>query len=102
MQHIPHAHHFSGFSVVRLMFVFWSEDADIILDRNILILALTSCFFEGSLFLFIFFKFPALKLAHKLSGSTDGKHRPMNPSQSRFNIVQNFHSASFSPFLCAR
>lgn len=43
----------------------------ILRDRNILILALTSCFFEGSLFLFIFFKFPALKLAHKLSGSTD-------------------------------
>ncbi|KAH9879791.1 hypothetical protein J1614_001815 [Plenodomus biglobosus] len=40
-------------------------------DRNIMILALTSCFFEGSLFLFIFFKFPALKLSHKLSGSTD-------------------------------
>ncbi|CAO2656489.1 Nn.00g052920.m01.CDS01 [Neocucurbitaria sp. VM-36] len=40
-------------------------------DRNILILALTSCFFEGSLFLFIFFKFPALKLSHKLSGSTN-------------------------------
>ncbi|KAH7095338.1 hypothetical protein FB567DRAFT_512382 [Paraphoma chrysanthemicola] len=43
----------------------------ILRDRNILVLALTSCFFEGSLFLFIFFKFPALKLSHKLSGSTD-------------------------------
>ncbi|KAL6707357.1 hypothetical protein ACN47E_004136 [Coniothyrium glycines] len=43
----------------------------ILRDRNILILALTSCFFEGSLFLFIFFKFPALKLAHKITGSTD-------------------------------
>ncbi|KAF1844014.1 MFS general substrate transporter [Cucurbitaria berberidis CBS 394.84] len=43
----------------------------ILRDRKILILALTSCFFEGSLFLFIFFKFPALKLSHKLSGSTD-------------------------------
>jgi len=40
-------------------------------DRNIMILALTSCFFEGSLFLFIFFKFPALKLSHKLSGATE-------------------------------
>ncbi|KAH9862317.1 hypothetical protein IAQ61_010520 [Plenodomus lingam] len=39
-------------------------------DRKILILALVSCFFEGSLFLFIFFKFPALKLSHKLSGAT--------------------------------
>ncbi|KAJ4290978.1 hypothetical protein N0V90_010174 [Kalmusia sp. IMI 367209] len=39
-------------------------------DKNILTLALTSCFFEGSLFLFIFFKFPALKLCHELSGST--------------------------------
>jgi hypothetical protein len=34
---------------------------------------LVSGFFEGSLFLFIFFKFPALKLSHKLAGSTDGK-----------------------------
>lgn len=47
------------------------------IDRNILVLALTSCFFEGSLFLFIFFKFPALKLSHKLSGSTDGKRDHM-------------------------
>jgi MFS family permease len=46
----------------------------ILRDRNILILALVSGFFEGSLFLFIFFKFPALKLSHKLAGSTDGKH----------------------------
>jgi hypothetical protein len=42
-------------------------------DKNILTLALTSCFFEGTLFLFIFFKFPALKLCHELSGSTAGK-----------------------------
>lgn len=41
-------------------------------DKNVLTLALTSCFFEGSLFLFIFFKFPALKLCHELSGSTKG------------------------------
>jgi hypothetical protein len=45
----------------------------ILRDRNILILALVSGFFEGSLFLFIFFKFPALKLSHKLAGSTEGK-----------------------------
>lgn len=45
----------------------------ILRDRNIMILALVSGFFEGSLFLFIFFKFPALKLSHKLAGSTDGK-----------------------------
>jgi MFS family permease len=43
----------------------------ILRDRNIMILALVSGFFEGSLFLFIFFKFPALKLSHQLSGSTD-------------------------------
>jgi hypothetical protein len=48
-----------------------------VIDRNILVLALTSCFFEGSLFLFIFFKFPALKLSHKLAGSKEGKwNRP--------------------------
>lgn len=46
----------------------------ILRDRNIMILALVSGFFEGSLFLFIFFKFPALKLSHQLSGSTDGMH----------------------------
>ncbi|KAJ4384478.1 hypothetical protein N0V86_000077 [Didymella sp. IMI 355093] len=40
-------------------------------DTNILVLALVSCFFEGSLFLFIFFKFPALKLSHKLAGAKD-------------------------------
>ncbi|KAF2704291.1 DUF791-domain-containing protein [Pleomassaria siparia CBS 279.74] len=40
-------------------------------DPRILVLGLTSCFFEGSLFLFIFFKFPALKLSHKLAGSTE-------------------------------
>ncbi|KAF1828693.1 DUF791-domain-containing protein [Decorospora gaudefroyi] len=43
----------------------------ILRDRKILILALVSGFFEGSLFLFIFFKFPALKLSHKQAGSTD-------------------------------
>jgi hypothetical protein len=43
----------------------------ILRDSKILVLALTSCFFEGSLFLFIFFKFPALKLSHKLAGSTE-------------------------------
>ncbi|CAN9132724.1 unnamed protein product [Alternaria alternata] len=43
----------------------------ILRDRNIMMLALVSGFFEGSLFLFIFFKFPALKLSHKLAGSTD-------------------------------
>ncbi|KAL1602643.1 hypothetical protein SLS60_006060 [Paraconiothyrium brasiliense] len=42
-------------------------------NRNVLTLALTSCFFEGTLFLFIFFKFPALKLCHELSGSKTGK-----------------------------
>ncbi|KAF2629960.1 major facilitator superfamily domain-containing protein 5 [Macroventuria anomochaeta] len=43
----------------------------ILRDTNILVLALVSCFFEGSLFLFIFFKFPALKLSHELAGSKD-------------------------------
>ncbi|KAF2679120.1 DUF791-domain-containing protein [Lentithecium fluviatile CBS 122367] len=42
----------------------------ILSDKNISTLALTSCFFEGSLFLFIFFKFPALKLTHEMSGAT--------------------------------
>ncbi|PSN75111.1 major facilitator superfamily domain-containing protein 5 [Corynespora cassiicola Philippines] len=39
-------------------------------DANVRVLALTLCVFEGSLFLFIFFKFPALTLAHKVSGRT--------------------------------
>jgi MFS family permease len=43
-------------------------------DARILALALTSCFFEGSLFLFIFFKFPALTLSHKVAGSTGGMY----------------------------
>ncbi|PVH96804.1 major facilitator superfamily domain-containing protein 5 [Periconia macrospinosa] len=42
----------------------------VVKDKNILTLALTSCFFEGSLFLFIFFKFPALKLCHQMSGAS--------------------------------
>lgn len=42
----------------------------VIHNKKILVLALTSCFFEGSLFLFIFFKFPALAMSHKLAGST--------------------------------
>jgi hypothetical protein len=42
------------------------------IDKNISTLALTSCFFEGSLFLFIFFKFPALKLCHETSGAAGG------------------------------
>jgi hypothetical protein len=59
-----------------------AQFADYRIDRNILVLALTSCFFEGSLFLFIFFKFPALKLSHKLSGSTEGKRPRYRPRKA--------------------
>ncbi|KAH7330487.1 hypothetical protein BKA65DRAFT_509480 [Rhexocercosporidium sp. MPI-PUGE-AT-0058] len=38
-------------------------------DKQLRALGLTSCFFEGSMYIFIFFKFPALKLAHQLSGT---------------------------------
>lgn len=48
-------------------------------DKRILVLGLTSCFFEGSLFLFIFFKFPALKLSHQLAGSTGGAFFRLSP-----------------------
>lgn len=65
------------------------------IDRNILVLALTSCFFEGSLFLFIFFKFPALKLSHKLSGSTEGGH-----SSSHSGVPElTQHRSSVRPYL---
>lgn len=50
-------------------------------DAKILALGLTSCFFEGSLFLFIFFKFPALTLSHKLAGSTGGMYLMRGPTQ---------------------
>ncbi|KAF4628042.1 hypothetical protein G7Y89_g10112 [Cudoniella acicularis] len=40
-------------------------------DNRLLALGITSCFFEGSMYIFIFFKFPALKLSHKLSGSQE-------------------------------
>jgi hypothetical protein len=72
----------------------------ILRDRNILILALVSGFFEGSLFLFIFFKFPALKLSHKLAGSTDGTYGVWW-QHPRTNIKQNFHSVSFLLSSCA-
>jgi len=39
-------------------------------DKRILSLSLTSCVFEGSMYIFIFFKFPALIFAHKLGGLT--------------------------------
>ena len=38
---------------------------ELTIDKNISTLALTSCFFKGSLFLFGFFKFPALKLCRE-------------------------------------
>lgn len=38
------------------------------LDKRLWALTITSCFFEGSLFLWIFFKFPALRLSHQLAG----------------------------------
>lgn len=37
-------------------------------DKRLWALAITSCFFEGSMYLWIFFKFPALRLAHQLNG----------------------------------
>ncbi|KAG4424212.1 hypothetical protein IFR04_002616 [Cadophora malorum] len=40
------------------------------LDPRILSLSLTSGVFEGAMYIFIFFKFPALKFAHEGSGST--------------------------------
>lgn len=59
-------------------------------DTNILVLALVSCFFEGSLFLFIFFKFPALKLSHKLAGAEDGKYLSSTPFKSELKVSQIF------------
>ncbi|PVH73792.1 DUF791-domain-containing protein [Cadophora sp. DSE1049] len=44
-------------------------------DKQLRALGITSCFFEGSMYIFIFFKFPALKLAHQLSG-TQGVELP--------------------------
>lgn len=74
----------------------------ILKDKNILTLALTSCFFEGSLFLFIFFKFPALKLCHELSGSTAGKlSNCFWVISERLIIVQICHSVSSSLSSCA-
>jgi hypothetical protein len=63
------------------------------LDSKILVLALTSCFFEGSLFLFIFFKFPALKLSHKLAGSTEGMCSSAAFTALGAKIRQNSHLA---------
>ncbi|PMD29534.1 DUF791-domain-containing protein [Hyaloscypha variabilis F] len=40
-------------------------------DKRLLVLGVTASIFEGSMYIFIFFKFPALKLSHKLSGLTD-------------------------------
>ena len=37
-------------------------------DKRLLALCITSCFFEGTMYLWIFFKFPALKLSRELSG----------------------------------
>jgi len=41
------------------------------IDKRLLALGVTSCFFEGSMYIFIFFKFPALKMSHKLAGFPD-------------------------------
>lgn len=38
-------------------------------DKRLWTLCLTICFFEGSMFLWIFFKFPLLRVAHALSNS---------------------------------
>jgi len=39
-----------------------------IVDKRFWALGITSCFFEGSMYLWIFFKFPALRLTHQLNG----------------------------------
>lgn len=70
----------------------------ILRDRNIMVLALVSGFFEGSLFLFIFFKFPALKLSHQLSGSTDGKLFSYTTSSRPIDLTRN--RTSIRPYLC--
>lgn len=43
-----------------------STDASVV-DKQVLTLGLTSCAFEGSMYLFIFFWSPALKSSHKLA-----------------------------------
>ncbi|KAL8714306.1 MAG: hypothetical protein Q9220_001637 [cf. Caloplaca sp. 1 TL-2023] len=42
--------------------------AGLVVDKRVLTLGLTSCCFEGSMYLFIFFWSPALKSSHKLAG----------------------------------
>lgn len=54
-------------------------EADLIPDKRLIALGATSCFFEGSMYIFIFFKFPALKLSHKLAG---GDETGMSKSQT--------------------
>jgi len=68
-----------------------------------MILALTSCFFEGSLFLFIFFKFPALKLSHKLSGATEGKsnHFELNLERTELTISELPFGLIFAILMCS-
>jgi len=56
--------------------------ADQFLDKRLSALGITSCFFEGSMYIFIFFKFPALKLSHKLAGFADGLYFPATPPVS--------------------
>lgn len=41
-------------------------------DKRLWALCLTSCCFEGSMYLWIFFKFPALRLSHQEGGYTTG------------------------------
>ncbi|RDL38672.1 MFS general substrate transporter [Venustampulla echinocandica] len=45
-------------------------------DKRLLALGLTSSVFEGSMYVFIFFKFPALKLSHELAGLGSGEDLP--------------------------
>jgi hypothetical protein len=42
----------------------------IMADKRLWALCLTSCCFEGSMYLWIFFKFPALRLSHQEGGHT--------------------------------
>lgn len=46
----------------------YRSSADFGQDKRLWALCLTSCCFEGSMYLWIFFKFPALKLSHSEAG----------------------------------
>ncbi|KAF4632854.1 hypothetical protein G7Y89_g5258 [Cudoniella acicularis] len=51
----------------------------ILTDKRILTLGLASCFFEGSMYLFVFFWTPALKAAHSQASPLPANHSPNLP-----------------------